>query len=211
VRDIDLAIIGEPIGSGAKKMTFDICTWLNEPASWRRDKGSLTVVTDAKTDFWRGTYYGFMRDSGHFYGSPTDGDFTAQLRVQAKYRDLYDQAGLMVRVCQTDWIKAGIEWSDGAAKLSSVLTANHSDWATAPYHDNPEDFRLRVTLVAGVLRLQVSTDGKVWPLIRLCPFPKAENYLVGPMCCTPERAGLTVLFSEFQVGKPLGRDLHDLS
>jgi len=31
------------------------------------------------------------------------------------------------------------------------------------------------------------------------------------MCCTPERAGLEVEFSNFEVMPPLAKDLHDLS
>jgi regulation of enolase protein 1 (concanavalin A-like superfamily) len=61
-----------------------------------------------------------------------------------------------------------------------------------------------------VLRLQVSADGKQWPLMRLAPFPKSNAYLVGPMACTPERAGLKVDFSAFRLTSPLGKDLHDL-
>ena len=47
--------------------------------------------------------------------------------------------------------------------------------------------------------------------MRLAPFRQAARLLVGPMCCTPERAGLTVAFSEFRVGPALDRPLHDLS
>lgn len=192
-------------------MTFARCTWLNEPATWSLDGDILNVTTDRATDFWRETHYGFTRDSGHLFGFATDGDFSAELRLRAQYRELYDQAGLMVRLSPSEWIKAGIEISDGVPMLSSVLTAGRSDWATAPYGGDPGDFRLRVSVTAGVLRLQVSGDGKVWPLSRLCPFPVAASYVVGPMCCTPERAGLTVAFSEFRVGEPSRRDLHDLA
>ena len=94
---------------------------------------------------------------------------------------------------------------------SSVLTIGKSDWAAAAYHGEATDFRMRVTVKAGVLRLQLSSDGKVWPLMRLCPFPVAKSYSVGPMCCTPERAGLTVVFSEFRVADPTQKALHDLS
>ncbi|HEV7434870.1 MAG TPA: hypothetical protein VGO22_08380 [Pseudorhizobium sp.] len=38
-----------------------------------------------------------------------------------------------------------------------------------------------------------------------------ERYLVRPMCCPPERSGLEVRFSEWQLGQALGHDLHDLS
>ena len=192
-------------------MTFAQCTWLNEPAAWRLHGGALTVPTDRSTDFWRETHYGFTRDTGHFFGFETAGDFTAEMRIQAQYRELYDQAGLMVRLSSTEWFKAGIELSDGKPMASSVLTLGKSDWATAQYHDDATDFRMRVTVKVGALRLQLSSDGKVWPLMRLCSFPFAKSYRVGPMCCTPERAGLMVVFSEFHVNEPTQRDLHDLS
>lgn len=44
--------------------------WLNEPPKWREDKGTLHVTTGEKTDFWRRTHYGFIRDDGHARLSP---------------------------------------------------------------------------------------------------------------------------------------------
>jgi uncharacterized protein len=70
---------------------------------------------------------------------------------------------------------------------------------------------MRATMSDGVIRVQVSADGKRWPLVRLAPFPRAASYFVGPMCCTPECAGLEAEFSGFYVGPPAGRDLHDLT
>jgi hypothetical protein len=185
--------------------------WLNEPRQWHRSAGTLEVTTDKRTDFWRETHYGFTRDSGHFLGVETAGDFTAQLRVQSAYEQLYDQAGIMVRLDEWHWVKAGIELSDGRPMLSSVLTAERSDWATVPCDFDAADFWMRATVSNGVLRLQVSADGKTWPLVRLAPFPAARVYQVGPMCCTPEREGLKVHFSEFSLTPPAGKDLHDLS
>ena len=75
----------------------------------------------------------------------------------------------------------------------------------------PDGFWLRVTVSEGVIRVQYSVDGKLWPLLRLAPFPVAAHYLVGPMCCTPERGGLEVVFSQLTVGPALRKDLHDLS
>ena len=192
-------------------MSFEGGTWLNEPSYWGWDGDRLRVVTDARTDFWRETHYGFIRDSGHFYGCEVIGAFSAQLRVKARYKALYDQAGIMVRLDEAHWIKAGVEWSDEAPRLGSVLTLGQSDWATGPLDGDPSDFWLRVTVATGVIQIQASHDKRRWPLLRLAPVPRASVYRVGPMCCTPERAGLEVEFSEFTVGPPLGRDLHDLS
>lgn len=185
-------------------------TWLNEPKIWSEEDNHLELETDQATDFWRETHYGFIRDSGHFLGFQAGDAFTAELRVRADFKALYDQAGLMVRIDEGRWLKAGIEFSDGRAMLSSVLTAGQSDWATAPYQHDASNFRLRVTVAQGVLRLQVSNDGKMWPLMRLAPFAANSSCLVGPMACTPERSGLAVAFSDFRLGPLLGKGLHDL-
>ena len=186
-------------------------SWLNAPENWSADGAQLRVTTDANTDFWRKTSYGFIRDSGHFFGTEVKGDFTAQLHVAAQYAALYDQAGLMVRIDAENWIKCGVEFSDGQLLLSTVLTVDTSDWAVSLAPAMPDGFWLRVTVEKGAIRVQYSTDGKLWPLLRLAPFPVASRYLVGPMCCTPERAGLEVVFSQFSTGPALQKDLHDLT
>ncbi|WP_219117821.1 DUF1349 domain-containing protein [Janthinobacterium sp. UMAB-56] len=186
-------------------------SWLNPPQTWSADGAQLRVTTDEKTDFWRKTSYGFFRDSGHFFGTGIDGDFTAQLHVAAQYSALYDQAGMMVRIDEQNWLKCGVEYADGQLLLSTVLTLEKSDWAVSMAPAMPEGFWLRVTVEKGVIRVQYSTDGERWPLLRLAPFPEASSYRVGPMCCTPERAGLEVVFSQFSCGPALQKNLHDLS
>ena len=190
---------------------FDRCTWLNEPPAYRIDGGTLHAETGDRTDFWRITSYGFISDNGHFFGQPVAAPFTAQVRVHADFTELYDQAGLMVRIGERQWLKAGVEFSDGQPMLSTVLTNELSDWATMPAPPLPDGFWLRITVDGGAIRVQYSADGLAWPLLRLAPFPVAQQYLVGPMCCTPQRAGLAVRFSGFTVGPALGKDLHDLT
>ncbi|KIQ03460.1 regulation of enolase 1 [Agrobacterium tumefaciens] len=190
---------------------FNNGMWLNEPQSWKADDDGLTIVTDAKTDFWRETYYGFTRDSGHFLGFDTGSSFTAVIRIRGEFRTLYDQAGLMVRIDDTKWVKTGVEFTDGELFLSTVVTNGKSDWSISQPFKEIEDFYIRVTVNNGAMRIQASRDGKFWPLLRLAPFPIAERYQVGPTACTPERSGLSVNFSEFLIGPAITTDLHDLT
>lgn len=190
---------------------FSQCRWYNEPPVFHVDDDTLNVVTGAETDFWRVTSYDFIRDNGHFFSRPVSGDFTAQLRVQAAFEELYDQAGLMVRIDARRWIKVGAEFSDGQLMMSTVLTDDKSDWAVMPAPAFSDGFWLRVSVSRGAIRVQYSIDGATWPMLRLAPFPVADSYQVGPMCCTPKRAGLKVEFTEFSVGPALDKDLHDLS
>ena len=186
-------------------------SWYNPPERWSLEAGVLRVVTDARTDFWRKTFYGFIRDNGHFLGLTVRGPFTAQVHVQGRFEALYDQAGLMLRRDDRFWLKAGVEFTDGALHLSTVVTRQESDWSVAAFDGRDQAFWLRLTYAAGSVRVQASVDGVRWPLLRLAPFPEAEELSVGPMCCTPERAGLEVEFSDFQLGPALATELHDLS
>src|ERR1051325_635647 len=133
---------------------FNDGKWLNEPESWHADATGLTLTTGDKTDFWRETYYGFTRDSGHFLAFPAAESFTAQIRVRGEFRTLYDQAGLMVRLDQNRWVKTGVEFTDGDAFLSTVVTDGRSDWSVSQPFKELEDFHIRVTLAAGALRIQ---------------------------------------------------------
>ena len=185
--------------------------WLNRPATSAVSEHSLTMTTEQKTDFWRETHYGFTRDTGHFLGVATADGFTATIRIQGEFRSLYDQAGLMVRIDEKRWVKTGVEFTDGQAFLSTVVTDGKSDWSVSQAFKELEDFYIRVTLANGAIRIQASRDGSFWPLLRLAPFPIADTYQVGPTACTPERSGLVVRFSEFTINPATSKDLHDLT
>lgn len=82
--------------------------WFNEPPKWNVQNNTIEVTSTQNTDFWRKTHYGYIRDSGHFYYQQFKGDFVAEVKVSGKYQDLYDQAGLMVRLNEANWLKVGI-------------------------------------------------------------------------------------------------------
>ena len=110
--------------------------WLNEPAQWSEQRGSLVVTADAATDFWRITGYGYVRDNGHLYAEQLAGDFELSMRVRGSYSAQYDQAGAMVRLDERRWLKTGVEYFDGRPRFSTVITLEHSSWVMA---DLPAD------------------------------------------------------------------------
>ena len=48
-----------------------------------------------------------------------------------------------------------------------------------------------------------------WKPARLAHFPPTASVEVGIMCCSPQRAGFKVTFSDYTIGPPISRDLHD--
>ncbi|RUW34751.1 MULTISPECIES: DUF1349 domain-containing protein [unclassified Mesorhizobium] len=184
-------------------------TWLNPPPHHTFGDGTLQVGTGMETDFWRETFYGFRRDNGHFFYRPIAGDFSAEVTVKGDYKALYDQAGLMVRLSETHWIKAGIEYTDGLAYFSVVVTNDRSDWSLVGINADPNGVRIRLTRHAEAIRVQYlhAADGH-WKPVRLAYFPTSRSVDVGLMCCSPQREGFEVTFTDFVVGSPISRELH---
>jgi len=172
--------------------------WLNEPPSWREKDGVLTVTTGEKTDFWRVTHYDFIRDNGHFRFDTVAGDFAAEVTFSGDYRELYDQAGLMLRIDPSNWMKAGIELVAGRKTLSVVATCDFSDWSTMPLPQEVEGVRIRASRQGSALRVEWAPEGEAdMDLLRLAYLPPSASMAVGPMCCSPQRGGFEARFWNF--------------
>ncbi|CAG5059943.1 unnamed protein product [Parnassius apollo] len=189
-------------------ITWSDFEWLNKPKKWDLVDNNLEVVTDLKSDFWQDTYYKFKLNTGHLYGVNIKDNFTIQVCVEADFTTLYDQAGVMIYLDEKHWLKAGIEYNDGQPMIGSVLTNEVSDWATGTFTGNPRKFWIRLSRVDQVLCVKYSPDKSTWYLLRLCPFPAAEKYFVGVMCCSPKREGLKVKFSDVTFTIPVTNILH---
>lgn len=183
--------------------------WINEPAAWSGDATDLSLTTGEATDFWRETFYGFVRDSGHALLKPVTGDFTASAIVTGAYEQLYDQAGLMMRLDERNWIKAGIEYTDGMMHFSVVVTRQVSDWSVIPLPEaRPQDeIGVRLTRHGDAIRIQYRIGDSTWHMARLAPFSAADAR-VGVMACSPERGGFRARFRDVTVGPPISRKLH---
>lgn len=182
--------------------------WHGEPPDWRWVDGVLHITTGDRTDFWQGTLYGFHRDDGHFLGRRVEGDFTAVLTFDADYTELYDQAGLMIRRDAQNWLKTGIEYSDGMTNFSVVITREgRSDWSVVgvPELDGPQKIRL-TKLGNAVIVHHAAADG--WRLMRLGELPLDGDILVGPMTCSPQREGLEARFLDLEIGATIKDPLH---
>jgi regulation of enolase protein 1 (concanavalin A-like superfamily) len=176
--------------------------WLNEPSVWKFEKGVLSLTTDPKTDFWRKTHYGFIRDSGHFYFETVSGDFEAEISVHGEYRELYDQAGLMIRADEATWLKTGIEFVDGIQYASAVVTREYSDWSVVPLPSNTERLRLRLKRIGGTVVIEYAANDNPWGMLRTTYLSETQDLAVGPMAATPDGSGFNVRFTDWEL---LGR------
>lgn len=170
--------------------------WLNEPASFKRDGSRLVVRSSPKTDFWRKTFYGYVTDNGHFFSIAAGAEFTFQARVNGKYAAQYDQAGLMVRADEKNWIKCGSELVDGRRQASVVFTRDFSDWSTQPDFSQSEPVWWRVVRKKDSIEALASVGGKKFTSVRQGYFPPEAKATVGIMCAAPEGPGFEAVFDE---------------
>ncbi len=108
--------------------------WLNSPRLFSVETGKgLKITPTPGCDFWRKTYTSppAERATGNALLTKAPAD-VKRCRVSTVFSlslvDQFDQAGLMVYVDNRHWLKAGIEYEDGAANMSCVVTNGESDW-----------------------------------------------------------------------------------
>lgn len=177
-------------------------TWINPPPTAVEEGGALVVTAARGSDFWQQTSYGFRRDSGHALLASFAPESAVEVTFLVDYGSLYDQAGVLIRVDEATWIKAGLEVSDGAPQVAAVVTlGGASDWSMAPVPEwAGREVTLRASWSGDALTVRARAAGEAWRMLRLAPLPIGSLAAAGPYCCAPERDGLTVRFSNWQFG-----------
>ena len=162
--------------------------WTTPPRAVEEDGEGLVVECVGGSDFWRTTYYGFERDSGHALLSPYADGRSLEVTFVADLDHQYHQAGLVVRADDRHWLKAGLEVSDGVPQLGAVVTDGVSDWSCGAV---PEwagaTVTIRVSWTRGALLVRARAEDGPWRLVRLAPWPHATAS-AGPFAAAPDRA-----------------------
>ena len=165
------------------------------PLSTEIDGDSLIVTTRDRSDFWRHTGYGVVHDNGHALLTEFVDGQAVEVTFLLRFDTLFDQAGLMVRVDDETWIKAGAELSDGLPNWArSSRTAiptgrpRRSPMGRPP-RDDPSQSHGR--------RRRHPSPPRDRSLATRTPRPPATHRPREgrPHCCSPEREGLRVRFT----------------
>lgn len=173
--------------------------WYHAPVKWAHEHQKISVTVDPKTDYWQVTHYGFIRDNGPFYFTEQSGDFQATVKVKGAYKELFHQAGLMIRINDKNWIKTGIEYVDGVQNVSAVVTRDFSDWSVVPRHDSPEAIWLKLIRKGDYVQVEYSFDNKEFSMLRLAYFPPKVKAQIGPVAAAPGKLPFNVEFEDFKV------------
>lgn len=182
-------------------------SWLYEPHTWRITGSRLRIEPPAKTDYWQTTHYGFQADNGPFLYAAVEGDFVIATRVSFYPAKQYDQAGLLVRISPSCWLKASIEYEPDEAPLLGAVVTNHgySDWSTQAYPSDLSELELRIRregsdYIVDYLPVEArlaDQAGEGWQQIRMAHLLEDDGLrpvLCGLYACSPIESGLAAEF-----------------
>ncbi len=172
--------------------------WYHRPPDWQQTATTLSVTAAAKTDFWRKTHGGKIRDNGHFYYRPVSGDFIAEAKLSDGYSAQYDQAGLMVRLDEAYWIKCGVELTDGTPFASTVVTRDWSDWSVVAL-ERAAPLWIRIERHGTTFTTSFSVDGRNYRMMRQAFLTDALTLDVGPMIAAPTGDGFRMQFDGLSI------------
>jgi len=178
-------------------------TWTTPPVSAVVVDDELHVTAAEGSDAWRHTSYGFVHDTEHALLTPLPAQAGIEVSFHLDYGEQFDQAGLFLRVSQTEWVKAGVEFSDGQPQVGAVVTHGHSDWSVAPVPEwHGRVVTVRASRSGDAVTVRARVGDEPFRLVRVAYLDPAADVSAGLYCASPTRSGLTVRFTGYARTEP---------
>lgn len=179
------------------------------------DGSSLTLKAPAFKDFWSKTFYTPLlvkSDAGGYLcrvPAPQAEEVTVKVDFSYSPVTQFDQAGILVYINDTHWMKCGIEYCDGSARLSVVICNEFSDWSTQPWPALGARLKVHTVAQSSSIVIEAAPLGSEdYQFVRIghldsvlgadgAPLP----WRTGPFaaCPGPQR-GCTTAFTSFSLG-----------
>lgn len=187
-----------PTLEDASNWTYSLTGWNNEPAEPISVKDAeISMQVPPKTDCWRKTRNSITRDNAPFHWQTVSGDFEIVSKISGDLSNIYDKAGLMVRVDEENWILSGLEFFNSTMNHSTCITKDHTDWSLTPLPTNAEKVGIwfKIIRVGKTVECLYSIDGSKWVQTRECLFFDTPNIQVGICAGSPIGDGFTANFA----------------
>ena len=120
----------------------------------------------------------------------------------ADARHRFDQCGIVLYLDSENWLKASVEYENGAFQhLGSVVTnEGYSDWATTAIDGQIRTMWYRLSRREDDYRIECSPDGVTFSQMRICHLRKGGGTIrFGLYACSPEESSFTAVFSHMQI------------
>lgn len=194
-----LSLLAMAVMPIAFAQTLEKMQWFNEPAKWEIKDNVLSIFVTGQSDYWRISHYGFTVDDAPFYYATYGGEFEVKVKISGNYKVRFDQAGLMLRIDEKNYIKAGVEFVDGKYNLSTVVTHKTSDWSVITLDKPVPYIWIKAVRRLDAVEVFYSFDDKTYTMMRNAWLQDNSPVMVGLMGACPDGSGFDVSFEHFKV------------
>ncbi|WP_294614658.1 DUF1349 domain-containing protein [uncultured Bacteroides sp.] len=199
MRKILFSLFMMAVAQASFAQTLEKMQWFNEPQQWEIKDKSLSMFVTPKSDYWRISHYGFTVDDAPFYYATYGGEFEVKVKIRGIYKERFDQAGLMLRIDNENYIKTGIELVDGKFNLSTVVTHKTSDWSVITLERLVPYIWIKAVRRLDAVEIFYSFDDKDYKMMRNAWLQDNTPVMVGVMAACPDGDGFKVRFENFKV------------
>lgn len=199
MRKILFSLFMMAVAQASFAQTLEKMQWFNEPQQWEIKDKSLSMFVTPKSDYWRISHYGFTVDDAPFYYATYGGEFEVKVKIRGIYKERFDQAGLMLRIDNENYIKTGIELVDGKFSLSTVVTHKTSDWSVITLERLVPYIWIKAVRRLDAVEIFYSFDDKDYKMMRNAWLQDNTPVMVGVMAACPDGDGFKVRFENFKV------------
>lgn len=177
--------------------------WIREPKNAVIEDDRVEIITDAGTDLWQRTYYGFQNDNAPVLQvRSSDKYFSFVVKTQFESKQRFDQCGLVLYLDSENWLKASIEYeNEEYQRLGSVVTnRGYSDWATTDISASVKEMWYRLSRRESDYCIECSMDGIHFKQMRICHlWEGAGEITFGIYACSPEQSSFKAVFTDMQI------------
>lgn len=173
------------------------------PKDYKISDTKITLQTDAHTDLWQRTYYGFQNDNAPMFQIKTDEryfSFVTKVDFNSSHR--FDQAGVVLYQNSDNWIKASIEYENNELQRLGAVVTNHgySDWSTQDTDASIKSIWYRLSRRESDYLVEYSLDGDTFSQMRISRLHEGDGEIsFGVYACSPENSSFTATFSEMEI------------
>lgn len=177
--------------------------WIREPKNAVIEDDRVEIITDAGTDLWQRTYYGFQNDNAPVLQvRSSDKYFSFVVKTQFESKQRFDQCGVVLYLDSENWLKASVEYeNEEYQRLGSVVTnRGYSDWATTDISASVKEMWYRLSRRESDYCIECSIDGIHFKQMRICHLWEGVGEIAfGIYACSPEQSSFKAVFTDMQI------------
>lgn len=177
--------------------------WVREPKQATITEDTVEILTEADTDLWQRTYYGFQNDNAPVLQmKTTEKFFSFVVKTQFESKHRFDQCGVCMYLDSENWLKASIEYENETYQRLGSVATNHgySDWATTDIAADIKEMWYRFSRRESDYCIECSVDGIDFKQMRICHMWEAAGEIsFGIYACSPEQSSFKAVFSNMEL------------